>query len=96
MPSPEDNQFEKRAMRYASFFSTSEGQFILGDLRKTASRPSYEPGMTDPEREVFYREGMRAFILLIDQTVAEGLLLMDQALGAADPSPTTAILEEDE
>jgi len=85
-----------RVIRYATLFNTPDGRFVLEDLRKTANRPSYEPGMKDPQYEVYYREGLRAFILLIDDTVRRGIHLMDEMLGTAQAPPTVAILDDNE
>ena len=87
---------EERLILYATFFHTVGGQQILEDLKKTASRPSYEPGMKDPERETFYREGQRSVLLGIEAAIAAGLTLMDGSLDSRQGPTQTAILDESE
>lgn len=77
------NEFQKLAIAFGQCFSTESGQKVLAEFRRVANRPSYEPGIEDPERAPFWHEGRRSVLLLCEYMIEQGAKAMD-AITAKD------------
>lgn len=89
--------YDTLAMAYAQVFETENGRKVMDDLRKTAQRPSYEPGMTDAQYAPYYREGQRSVLLRLEAIITHGLKVI-AAMERKEPVQvqTVAISDGDE
>ena len=90
--------FQELAIAFGNTFSTESGQKVLAEFKRIADRPSYEPGISDPERAPYWHEGRRSVLLLCQFMIAQGSVMMEaiQANEPLDKLAEVSILEESE
>ncbi len=96
------SDFQKLALAFGQTFSTESGQQVLKEFERLSNRPSYEPGMEDPDRAPYWHEGRRSVLLLCrfmmeaGEKVMEAVHMQDQSAVNKLAGQAVSILDESE